>query len=39
MAADRVVEMEVVTPDGVVRVVNECEGEEMFWALRGVSYP
>ncbi|KAK0616823.1 hypothetical protein B0T14DRAFT_538583 [Immersiella caudata] len=35
MAADRVVEVEVVTPDGVVRVVNECEGEELFWALRG----
>jgi FAD/FMN-containing dehydrogenase len=37
MAADRVVEMEVVGADGVVRVVNECESPELFWALRGVS--
>ncbi|KAK4449569.1 FAD-binding domain-protein [Podospora aff. communis PSN243] len=35
MAADRVVEMEVVGADGVVRVVNECESPDLFWALRG----
>ncbi|KAK0644578.1 FAD binding domain-containing protein [Cercophora newfieldiana] len=35
MAADRVVEVEVVRPDGEVVVVNECEGSELFWAVRG----
>ena len=41
MGADNVLEMEVVTADGKVRVLNgeskEDEGR-LFWALRGVSY-
>jgi hypothetical protein len=37
MGADQVVEMVVVTADGVLRTVNaECE-PDLFWALRGVS--
>jgi FAD/FMN-containing dehydrogenase len=37
MAADRVLEMEVVTPTGEVLTVNECQNTDLFWALRGVS--
>ena len=37
MGADQVVEMQVVTADGVLRTVNaDCE-PDLFWALRGVS--
>lgn len=35
MAAGNVVEMEVVTADGAVRVVNEHQHPDLFWALRG----
>ena len=39
MGADQVVEMEVVTADGVLRTINaDCE-TDLFWALRGVSIP
>ena len=34
-AAGNVLEMEVVTADGTVRVVNEHEHPDLFWALRG----
>lgn len=37
MGADQVLEMEVVTADGVFRVVNENSDSDLFWALRGVS--
>jgi len=36
MGADQVLEMEVVTADGVLRVVNEESNPDLFWALRGV---
>jgi hypothetical protein len=36
MGADQVLEMEVVTADGVLRVVNEESEPDLFWALRGV---
>lgn len=39
MGADQVLEMEVVTADGVLRVVNEKSDPDLFWALRGVSGP
>ena len=29
--------MEVVTADGVLRIVNEHQDADLFWALRGVS--
>lgn len=35
MAADNVVEFEVVTPDGKFQKVSECSNPELFWALRG----
>lgn len=25
----------MVTPDGVYRTANECQNEDLFWALRG----
>ena len=37
MGADQVVEMEVVTADGVLRTVNAETDSDLFWALRGVS--
>ncbi|KAF4626250.1 hypothetical protein G7Y89_g11910 [Cudoniella acicularis] len=35
MAADNVLEMEVVTPSGEILTVNECQNQDLFWALRG----
>lgn len=37
LAADQVLEMEVVTPNGKHIVANECQNEDVFWAMRGVS--
>lgn len=37
MAADQVLEIEMVTPGGDILVVNECQNEDLFWAMRGVS--
>ena len=34
-SCDNVIEMEVVTADGVVRTVNSQENADLFWALRG----
>ncbi|MBE3050260.1 FAD-binding protein [Candidatus Bathyarchaeota archaeon] len=38
LAADQVLEMEVVTPDGEHVVANEYQNEDIFWAMRGVGY-
>ncbi|TFK27618.1 FAD binding domain-containing protein [Coprinopsis marcescibilis] len=35
LGVDRVLEYKVVTPDGKYRVANECQNEDLFWALRG----
>ncbi|CAE6418437.1 unnamed protein product, partial [Rhizoctonia solani] len=35
MGVDRVRQFRVVTPDGVLRVVNACQNTDLFWALRG----
>lgn len=35
LAADRIVQYEVVTPDGVLRTANACQNQDLFWALRG----
>ena len=37
LAADNVLELEVVTPAGNVRVLNECSHPDLFFAFRGVS--
>lgn len=36
MAADRVLQMELVTPAGDVVTANECQNTDLFWAMRGV---
>ncbi|KAI8632863.1 FAD-binding domain-containing protein [Xylariaceae sp. FL1651] len=35
MAADQVLEVEVVTPEGDIVLANECQNEDLFWAMRG----
>ena len=32
---DMKVEFKVVTPDGHYRIANECQNDDLFWALRG----
>lgn len=39
LAADQVLEVEVVTPQGEIVTANECKNKDLFWALRGVSFP
>jgi len=35
MAAGGLLEAEIVTADGVVRIANACENADLFWALKG----
>ncbi|KAL9711397.1 hypothetical protein Ac2012v2_005943 [Leucoagaricus gongylophorus] len=35
LGVDRVLEYKIVTPDGKLRIANECQNEDLFWALRG----
>ncbi|KAL9112008.1 MAG: hypothetical protein Q9227_003628 [Pyrenula ochraceoflavens] len=35
MGADQILSMEVVTADGEIRIVNETQNADLFWALRG----
>lgn len=35
LGVDRVMQFKVVTPDGKLRVANECQNTDLFWALRG----
>ncbi|PIG79944.1 isoamyl alcohol oxidase [Aspergillus arachidicola] len=35
LGVDRVVQYKIVTPDGKYRIANECQNQELFWALRG----
>jgi hypothetical protein len=35
LAADAVLQLTIVTPDGKLRMVNECSEPDLFWALRG----
>jgi hypothetical protein len=37
LAADQVLEMEIVTPDGELVIANEATNTDLFWAMRGVS--
>jgi hypothetical protein len=37
MAADQVLEVEIVTAQGEILTLNECQREDLFWAVRGVS--
>lgn len=38
LAADQVVEVEVVTPDGKFQKVNQDQNPDLFWALCGVCF-
>jgi FAD/FMN-containing dehydrogenase len=38
LAADNVLQIEVVTPNGAALTVNEDQNTDLFWALRGVSH-
>lgn len=38
LAADHVLEMEIVTPTGEILTLNECQNTDLFWAMRGVSH-
>lgn len=35
MAADLVLELEIVTPGGDIVIANECQNQDLFWATRG----
>ncbi|KAN0104180.1 FAD-binding domain containing protein [Hyaloscypha variabilis] len=35
LAADLVLELTVVTPDGNIVIANSCQNRDLFWALRG----
>ncbi|KAI0172632.1 FAD-binding domain-containing protein [Hypoxylon sp. FL1284] len=35
LGADQVLEMEVVTPMGDIVIANECQNQDLFWAMRG----
>lgn len=35
LGIDRVVQFQIVTPDGIFRTANECQNTDLFWALRG----
>ncbi|KAK4187062.1 Tetrahydrocannabinolic acid synthase [Podospora australis] len=35
MAADQVLEVELVTPTGEILTANECQNSDFFWAMRG----
>lgn len=37
LAADMVAEIELVTADGRIIKANECQNQDYFWAMRGVS--
>jgi FAD/FMN-containing dehydrogenase len=37
LAADQVLEIEMITPEGDIITANECQNEDLFWAMRGVS--
>jgi FAD/FMN-containing dehydrogenase len=35
LGADNVLELDIVTPDGKLLTANECQNEDLFWAIRG----
>ncbi|KAI9708163.1 MAG: hypothetical protein M1820_004117 [Bogoriella megaspora] len=35
LGVDRVLQFEIVTPDGQLRTANSCQNQDLFWALRG----
>lgn len=39
LAADNVLQVEIVTPEGEIVTANEGQHRDLFWAMRGVGYP
>jgi len=39
LASDQVLEIAMVAPNGEFVTANECQNEDFFWAMRGVSVP
>ena len=39
LAADNILEFQVVTPSGDVEILNQCLNSDLFFAFRGVSTP
>ena len=35
LGVDRVLQFKIVTPDGQYRIVNQCQNQDLFFALRG----
>jgi FAD/FMN-containing dehydrogenase len=35
MGVDNVLQYEVVTADGDIKIANECQNQDLFWAMRG----
>ncbi|EPE10440.1 fad binding domain-containing protein [Ophiostoma piceae UAMH 11346] len=35
LAADQVLEMDIVSPQGEILTLNECQNTDLFWAMRG----
>lgn len=35
LGVDRVLQYEIVTTDGITRIANACQNQDLFWALRG----
>ena len=35
LGVDRVLQFKIVTPDGKYRTVNQCQNQDLFFALRG----
>jgi FAD/FMN-containing dehydrogenase len=39
LAADNLLQVEMVVPSGEVVIANECQNTDLFWAARGVRIP
>lgn len=35
LGADNLVQVSIATPDGQLRIINQCQDPDLFWALRG----
>lgn len=38
LAADQVLEVEIVTAEGDILTANNCQNSDLFWAVRGVCH-
>ena len=35
MGVDRVIQVKIITPDGLTRYANQYQNADLFWAVRG----